>query len=202
MEKENDTTLLQRLLSSTPQNLLEWLDEGLLSTDAFDLNFLLGLAQGASANAVSRLTEDSREQEDLWAKAAVKIYRYLANASPEHKDSFLDSEMMVRVQMINKYLPEDNDPIRDPKDIYDYFFRGLPFSFDETKELSDRWQVALKEHSNPFESLNKADILELRKIKNRLKVVEQLEGPMFPFRDNWMLWYPISRWLELKAVLP
>jgi len=128
----------------------------------------LAIAEQAANSAINK---DSLELAEL----AIDIYEKLDNEYLS--ESFLLSAMMLRAYMINKHGIEPYHPVLDINKVLDWFKSRIPrdISFSNWKELDIK------------------DILELRKLKNRIQVIKTL-------RDNKSinLCDEIERLLELS----
>lgn len=122
-------------------------------TKDYELSSLnwLGIAEEMASHAIDK---DNLELAEL----AIEIYEELDNKSLS--ESFLLSAMMLRAYMIGKHGVEPYHPVLDINNILHWFKSRIPrdISFSNWKELGIK------------------DILELRKLKNRIQVIKALRN--------------------------
>jgi hypothetical protein len=198
---------LDRLLSDDPKHLYSWISTVINGEQAErpGINWL-GLAEGAAANTHIEGNLD-------WAHVAVYLYEHLANeAAPASKESFILSAMRLRAFLISKYGAVPNDPILDLERITRWFFDSLQISQGEAADLADvtwkalstedvrRWNEThslIVENQGRVRQLDSHVVVELRRMKNRLSVIEGLveSGQLKPNTD-------LAFWLSLREKLP
>ena len=147
----------------------------------------LGLADSIAFNATSS-TKQGLDSADLdWACIAILIYQYLAKQSNiAGRDSYLNSALNLRVFMINRFGSIPGDPVLDLEQVLQWFLDGLPLTLEDTMRKSAHWQ-----------NLDHSEILELRRIKNRLSILEHLS------KDSRLkLEQDIEVWLSIRERLP
>lgn len=188
MNQLESTKLLNELLQQDACDVLTWVKqvrEGKLQSP---INFNWhGLAEAAAMEARLNYGDNSPTLNLSWAEVATSIYDYLANLAGESAgESFLISSMLLRVAMIADFGAIPGHPVLDIDQVINWFFDSLKMSPDEAKQKAPNWRNC---------SIN--EIRELRKIKNRLKVIFVLidSGKLVPNVE-------LSTWLSLRSQLP
>lgn len=121
------------------------------------------------------------------AKAVLLIYKYLAeNIDRSSRDSYEASAMMFRALMIKQLGVDFESPVLNPGKVEGWFFKRLPFSLEETANKVSK-----------LSSLPIREIKQLRRIKNRLQVIKELQREGY-FKDNTEL----SEWIRISESLP
>jgi hypothetical protein len=187
MNQLESTKLLNSLLQQDASDVLAWakqVREGKLQSP---INFNWhGLAEAAAMEARLNYGDDSPVLNLSWAEVATSTYDYLAKLAGESGESFLISSMLLRAAMIAESGAILGHPVLDIDRVINWFFDGLKMSPDEAKQKATTWRNC---------SIN--EIRELRKIKNRLKVISVLvdSGKLVPNVE-------LTTWLSLQSQLP
>lgn len=150
-------TSVRDVISGTALEAYNWTVAN-LETFEQDFNWL-GLAECAGTRAYAENESKFSEENALWAKIAIIVYEKLAVLSEKGLDGFESSAMMLRAYVISKNRMIRQDPFFSEKIIYDWFKKRLPFSYEDAKKLIDN------------EIKAPTDVLLLRKLKNRISVV-------------------------------
>ena len=175
---------VQEILQKDAESVLIWLknmfSENSLTTQ--DFNWLL-LADSAAFNA--------QENFDItWAEVATKIYDYLAVNTEQKKidtqESLMISSMMLRARMISQLGIIKAHPVLDINLIFQWFLNNQNLSYHQVEQKSENWQV-----------LSVDEIKELRRLKNRLKVIEVIHHS-----HKYVLAPEFKEWLDLRHKLP
>ena len=135
------------------------------------------LAQGAAGLARTKL--------DLgWANLAVKVYDYIAaKGNASLADSVINSCMMLKAYMISELGVVQGDPILDVEPIVEWFLKSP--------------DIAEAPEGIRPDSLNVDETRRLRRIKNRLAVIQVLAD-----KDVLPPNVTLSAWLALRKQLP
>lgn len=178
---------LNQILQEDADSVLNWLKtvelEPSLAPEGFNW---LGLAEAASFDAL----EDDRHHPNTsikWAEVALKIYYRLAeSANVDTRDSLLNSSMMLRAAMIEKFGTIPDHPVLDFNPIVHWFKNSLKMSYSEATTKAANWKKCQIE-----------EMRELRKIKNRLQAISVLA------KSGKVVLHPeINLWLSLQEQLP
>lgn len=122
-----------------------------------------------------------------WAHVSVEVYAWLADHDSEgYGESFKVSEMYVRCHQIKLHGAVSGDELRDTQALLDWFHKDNELSADDVLALIPDWR-----------SLPRASISNLRRIKNRLAVLAQIQNS---FEENALI--TVLPWLELRPRLP
>ncbi len=190
--------ILRALLLSEPARVWDWVQGVWSGEQEFnaDFNWWLGLAQGAVHHT---FPEDSALDFD-WARVAAAIYEFLARTSPSSsRHSFLFDLMLFKARLISDVVNltgktadqlATENPLLDTSEIITWFFTELTLSREEALA---RVQLGLKKlwDSHPD------DVVELRRIKNRLRVISMLKE-----RGKVELSGELLEWLKIRDQLP
>ncbi|MGD2182432.1 hypothetical protein [Lusitaniella coriacea] len=205
MNKSESTKLLSSLLKQDAEQVQFWLKQVLMGQQQVPENFNWhGLAEVAASEAtnLSRLSSNKRLSL-IWAGIAISIYESLIKEEnkDEAKESFLHSLMNLKSCMIVRFGSANKDLILDPTPIIDWFFDSLNISYEEAIEKSSNWKEifrSLNSEETDFQiKKRKQEILELRLIKNRLKIIKSLVDSN-QFSPNEQL----KSWLSIRKKLP
>jgi hypothetical protein len=125
-----------------------------------------------------------------WAEVAIAIYDRKADEADRKKpgsgESFTISSMMLRAAAIEKHGAISEHPVLDVNLILEWFWDNIKESQEDVEKKAANWQT-----------LPIAEIRELRKIKNRLKVIAALSES-----DRYVLDEKLKTWLLLRDKLP
>jgi hypothetical protein len=173
------------LLTKDSQTVQEWLEQ-VWSKQTWvsdDFNWL-GLAQVAVQKATGTTSE--QEAKLKWAEIALNVYAYLTRQDVNGQNSFELSAMHLRAAMIRQFGAVADHPILDGKPIAKWFFDRTFTPREEVMQVLGGWR-----------KLPIQDILKLRKIKNRLSVIELL------MQDGYLQeHHELREWVMIKKYLP
>jgi len=176
---------IDAFLEQDPTSVYHWIRQvqtGRTSAPE-DFNWL-GLAEAVTTQASFK--QDLEGQQDLmWALAALAAYRILMGPTSQD-DSLEVSIMHLRAFFIRRYRSLPRSMLLDIDQIVDWFWARLPCSLDEAQQKV-----------NELQTLPADDLLELRRIKNRLAVLVPLVDDQKLQPDE-----ELQRWLELREDLP
>jgi len=152
---DGPANLLGELLRGDPAHALEWVrSEKALSirpwprtTTATNLH---RLAEGATTNA---LLEQARGPTFLWAETAIHAFGLIGEE---------ERAMALRTLLVTRFGPKAH-PLSDPGPILDWLKRTVRLTPEELAARTSDWKTK-----------SRAEILELRQIKNRLSIVQRL----------------------------
>ena len=155
---------LSDVLQLEPAELQQWLtDVWSKHQEPPEFNWL-GLAEATASNATSAVNEGEEASGLAWARLAVLIYqRLIDRADAISQESLINSLMMLRVFMINKFDSIVDDPILDAHQVVRWFYDSLPMTLEQAVTKSASWK-----------QMDRKEILELRRIKSRLAIIAQL----------------------------
>jgi len=183
------------ILMLEPKNLQKWVQSALTREFDVDANFnWLGLAEVLAFNA--REGNDVSERI-LFAGLAVTIYDWLAKTEdPEHSDSYIDSAIAVRVYMLSNNYVDSFHPILGINRIKRPW-EGAKFSPSEALEIAESFRDKLKIGSSQISLPEREKIRELRRIKNKMSLINQL-----PADSDLLKEAKSNGWLEVYSRLP
>jgi hypothetical protein len=139
-------------------------------------NWWLGLGEVAYSKAFQA------ELPNLeWAEVAITAYENVNRYSPNGCDSCMVSAMMLRARLISTLGTRPDDEILDSQVIIDWFLEKLPMLREEAE---NKIKLPLKELYDRYPK----DMIELRKIKNRLNVLRVLYENGFQFDEELIVW--------------
>lgn len=188
MNQLQSSELLNELLQQDANDVLVWLKQVWSGQLRSPTNFNWhGLAEAAAFDARSYNGDGSLIINKTWAEVATSIYDYLAEQAGEPAgESFLISSMLLRAGMIAELGFIPGDPVLDIDRVINWFSHSLRISLDEARKKAANWK-----------NCNIEEIRELRRIKNRLKVISLLveSGKCVPNGE-------LSSWLSLGSKLP
>ncbi|HLP91157.1 MAG TPA: hypothetical protein VK184_21580 [Nostocaceae cyanobacterium] len=188
MNESQSTKLLNELLLQNPSDVKVWLKRVWLDQEKVPEEFnWLGLAEAAAFEARSGERNVTNTSNIFWAEIAISVYDYLASqANSGTGESFIISSMLLRAAMIADYGSVFGHPVLDSNQIIHWFFHSLKMSLDEVIQNTANWK------DNNIENIR-----ELRRIKNRLKVILVLtESDKFKPDEE------LKAWLSLREKLP
>jgi hypothetical protein len=173
---------IHELLDFTPHAFRAWVEK---YADAIDgsqdwQHLVYGVSSGAAVD--SSLSDE--EYDDL-VTAVVLIYDRLATTCsvPSDCSSAEYKSMSWRRVLINRFGPQVGHQFRDPAILEEWFFRGLPMSFDEAVSL------AIKP-----EQLSTVDFLRLCFVKDCVRLIKSLKSQHLFRRSNELTkWYTLLR---------
>jgi hypothetical protein len=177
---------LQALLKNGPSWLDGWLrqvEEG-TARPGGQMN---GISEGAAHLA--------KEQSSLeWADISIRAANLWAQTDAGARENALHRSMLLRVWFIARMGASSGHPVLDKAIILDWFVRELEVSIEVAKERIGEWQAP----GSPLkERLPLDEVRELRRIKNRLGIVQLLaEAGELPSNS------PACAWLEIRSQLP
>jgi hypothetical protein len=187
MGRSGSQPTLHAVLQFPPAEVLGWLSEVWPSQQGPHWAFnWLALAEVA-ADLASTGCGNSEGEWHEWALVAVAVYeRLAAEAVPGQRDSPECSSMMLRAHLITLVGSKPGDRVLDRDAIVQCFVNRLPLSTEEARLRSENWTT-----------LPVDQILELRRIKNRLNVIRVLvETSRFQPDDV------LRPWLQLHPRFP
>jgi len=188
MNQSESTQLLNELVRQDASDVKNWLKRIWSKQEEVPEDFnWLGLAEAAAFNARSGKGNASNLPDLAWAEIATSIYDDLAaKANRGTGESFINSSMLLRAGMIAELGAVSGHPVLDGNQIIQWFFHSLTMSLDEAAKNAENWK-----------KLNIDEIRELRRIKNRLKVILVLAKSK-KFIPNEEL----RAWIDLRERLP
>jgi hypothetical protein len=176
---------LAELLKEHPEYIKNWPQKVFSGEIGISKDFnWLGLAEVAASIAGNSENND-RYIDILWGHIAVSVYDYLSQIAPQGRDSFENSAMNVRVKLILQYGNDDLS-ILSINAIKEWFFGRLDFSIRQVKDIIKNQEI-----------LSMEVLRSLRKIKNRLSIVERLYDAGYLYDDKDM-----TDWINVKKFLP
>jgi hypothetical protein len=187
MKEQRASQLHDFLLSQESAAIKTWFDRKHKNNSDYpsDPNWWVGIAIS--------LLHQSQEQEpwDLARlKISIDIYVYLGDYSS------LLSAMLIRITVINKLGRLSESEAEDIEAINDYFFAHLKISLAEAKYKANLFSEDLVA-GDPYQHLSNDEILELRRIKERLNVIQSLRSEWLP-KSNIVIY----DWMQIKQTLP
>jgi hypothetical protein len=168
---------VERVVRQPVERVLSWLAADRTPVPV-DFNWL-GLAEAAARKG--------RLECDLdWALVALRSYgRWLGIIGPSARESYRVSTMSLRAYFIKRFGAEEGDELRDLTRLVDAFREGV-----------DESAVEIATRARDWERLGPPEILELRRIKDRLTPLTLLESQI-------LVEYPdIAEWLRIREQLP
>ncbi len=187
MNQLESTKLLNEILQQDATEVLNWLKHVRKGELPLPINFNWhGLAEAAAFDARLDYGDNSPLVNLAWAEVATSIYDFLAQSARSGGESFLISSMLLRAAMIAELGAIPDHPVLDVDRVINWFFDSLKISLNEAMKKADNWK-----------SCSLEEIRELRKIKNRLKVISVLveSGKIIPRVE-------LGTWLALRNKLP
>jgi hypothetical protein len=174
---------LNELLSWDPIRIESWLSNFASSEPPpEDFNWL-GLAEVAASRAAA--ATDGAAQL-AWGRIAQAAYEHLSSrADPASSYRHTEDAMRLRAELIRAQGPRSNDPLLDCDEILDWFLQNVDRPVDEIRQRTARWR-----------ELDPNEVLELRRLKNRLAILRRLDRCPGIGREE------IARWLALWELLP
>jgi hypothetical protein len=144
----------------------------------------LGLAEAATTLANFERRQPGH-QDLWWAHVALAAYQVILDAAGQD-DSIEVSMMHLRALFIRQYRSVPGDVLLDMDQIVRWFWAHLPCTLAQAQEKI-----------NQLKTLPSYELLELRKIKNRLVVLISLvkDGNLQPNEA-------LQSWLKLRDHLP
>jgi hypothetical protein len=147
----------------------------------------LGLAEVAAFNASSITKQGLGSGGLIWARIAISTYQHLARQSHiTSQDTYLNSAMNLRVFMINQLGSISGDSVLDMEQVLQWFLDGLTLTFEDVARKVGNWS-----------NLDHDEVLKLRRIKNRITILEHLSKERHVSFDQ-----NIKAWLSLRESLP
>lgn len=187
MNQLESTKLLNELLQHDATEVRDWLKQVWSGQLPSPINFNWhGLAEAAAFDARLDYGDNSPFINLSWAEVATSIYDYLAQRAGSGGESFLISSMLLRAAMIAELGAIPGHPVLDIDKVINWFYDSLKMSLDEAMTKADNWKNC------SFE-----EIRELRKIKNRLKIIFVLAESDKIISNN-----ELSTWLAIRDKLP
>jgi hypothetical protein len=183
MSEKNNIPSVSEVATWKPAEVQAWLDSLLSSRDELLKHFNWVLLAYVTSNL-------ARSSDDLeWARVALRIYNVF-----DRRDEC--GPMWLRAYLINKRGGGvSGDPVLDPNVILEWFYESLSMSFTEAELGIRKWKEMIAKFDR-----KPADIQligELRRIKNRLSIIEFLvEGDTLHPDEE------LSKWLHIRASLP
>ncbi len=172
---------LDDLMQQKAVSVLVWLKniESDFIKPPFGFNWL-GLAEAATFEAQSA-------SDLVWAGVAISVYeRLAAEANSSTQESLIISAMLLRVSMIARFGSVPGHLVLDIDQIMRWFCTQQMMSWDSVAEKAANWR-----------SCNIEEIRELRRIKNRLRVISMLAES-----HKYILNPELNNWLSLRDKLP
>ncbi len=191
-------------LQQEPEFVAQWLREvengGIEIQEDFNWH---GLAQGSASLAQKFALERERQRSLQWAGVAIALYEQLIPKTPVlHRnsldcDSFAQSAMNLRVNMMRAWGACPEHLVLDPKIVTDWFFQQFSQSAEEIKREAEPWQRPGIFQDRQYIANHLETLKHLRRLKNYLNVIEPLLG-----LNNWQPPEELEAWLSLKPLLP
>ena len=181
MNQLQSTIQLDDLLQQDARSVLAWLKniESDFIKPPFGFNWL-GLAEAATFEAQSA-------SDLVWAMVAILVYEQLAaEANSSAQESLMISAMLLRASMIARFESVPGHLVLDLDQIMRWFCDRQMMSWDSVAKKAANWR-----------SCNIEEIRELRRIKNRLRVISILAES-----DKSILNSELNNWLSLREKLP
>jgi hypothetical protein len=174
---------LNELLSWDPSRIESWLSNFASSEPpSEDFNWL-GLAEVAASRAVAATGSPAQL---AWGRIAQAAYEQLSSrADPASRYRHTEDAMRLRAELIRVQGPRSDDPLLDCDKILDWFLQNVDHPVDAIKQRAARWR-----------ELDPGEVLELRRLKNRLAILRRLDRCPGIAREE------IARWLPLWELLP
>lgn len=198
MSDREATKLLNSLLKKKPVQVQVWLKSIWTKEQQVSEEFnWLGLAEVAASLARENLAFKDNLFALEWAKIATSVYEFLAesNSNTFAKNSFTQSSMLLRSNMIFKLGNLLDDPVLDAEEIVNWFFKELKFSYKEAIQKSSLWRELSPEKYEELAKNEKQlelaleEIRDLREIKNRLAVIRVLtQNELFKPNEEIKAW--------------
>ncbi|MFF2555168.1 hypothetical protein ACFVUS_29485 [Nocardia sp. NPDC058058] len=150
--------LLDQLVLLPPADVEDWLRAHAPSAES---NWL-GLAEVAGHEAM-RIRDNTALD---WARVSIAVRELIAKATGDesYRQTQIRNAMNLRVEMINRFGPAIDDPVRDSTSVYRWFLDRHSGQLACATADSSHWQ------SLPIDR-----IAELRRIKNELNVLRNLQ---------------------------
>jgi len=204
MNKIEAANLLKTLLQQDIEQVQSWLKSVLLEQEQVPENFnWLGLAEICTFNAQELVCTSNKDHlcSLAWAEISISIYDYLARKNHKFSDRYLSSSMSLRAYMIIKIGNISGHTILDVKQVLNWFFSKLKFSYEEALIKATAWRDVWSKN-NPDDSQNYFDanlenIRDLKDVKHRLRIIKILyeNRKIIPTKE-------ISNWISLWEKLP
>lgn len=178
----------QGLFAGGPSFVEHWLNELRAGKAAVPVAVhLFDLAQLAGFQSQSAPPHPAEGSDLEWARVAVALFEEgLRQGVTTNIESATNRAMLLRVRMIGRYGNVSGDVVLDADIIRDWFYRDLRLSGEEAVMRGDRWREL------PLEQIR-----ELRRIKNRLSIIQALaatrKGPLAN---------DLREWLSIRERLP
>jgi hypothetical protein len=202
MTDSNPSFSFEEISKREDEELLDLLESKILFSMQLSDNFnWLGLAEIASLKVAKNLHKKKLDCALKWAENGISIYEFLSFRNDEHYDSLSLSSMRLRVNMI---MALGNNPLHsvlDVEKVFSWFREKLNFSYEEALSKAENSSLVLNNIVQPNSNIQNPDdiseILELRKIKNRLNLIQALaEDKENKIPDD------LKNWLSIKNCLP
>lgn len=177
------------LLEKNACDLLEWIklarDQRLDLPEDFSW---YSLSSGIISRLKNRIRNGNLEGAATWMKVINEIYDIMTSGNPTNSEAeALQYEIMhIRAALIMRLGISKAHPILDENPLLAWFFHDLNVSLDTAIQKSDDWQNIKQEKKIQFlrdkeqkidntdQCLTIQDLKTLRKIKNKLSILEPL----------------------------
>ena len=177
---------INSLLTKTTEEVTAYIEQHLESDECRNINWL-GIAQGCATIAGSPAA-GSEETGKQWASISVRVYRKLREieSSQGIVESLQRSEMHLRSLFVIKYGDDPHSPIFNLDSIANWFLDDVQDTPSDVHQAATVWRQL------PID-----DIRKLRRLKNRISVLRNLE------ENDFLTNYPtLQPWLKLWHILP
>jgi len=174
------------LLEFSPEQIADYAHKNSDQINA-ESQFNWHLVAEISAGNAIRLVPIDGMAALSWAVASVIIYDRLdATAGPREHQFFGLSAVDVRSNMILSLGPVPGNPVLDPKNIEDWFFRQANMTLDQAKELARQWV-----------DLSPGDAFRLLNLRNCYDAIKTLQSKCLFDRTK-----DLSDWEDVLSKLP
>lgn len=191
MTNTEPDNLVHKLLSQEPSEVQTWLRCAWEGQCPIPHNFNWhGLADVAAANARDTLNLD-------WAEISVSVYDYLCRIVPDNCASWTISAMTLRAFLIMNMGPVAGSTILDPELIFTWVLASLPGPLSDVRQQIAPGREWLLEQIAQRKPNALEQVRELRRLKNRLSVIQGLSDEQILPPDH-----ELQAWLALRPELP
>lgn len=169
---------------------IEWAWSGGISREQNfeEFNWWLGIAEIATTIAFREYRAQQGPIDLRWVRIALKIYDHIGVGSA--KESIMLSAMNLKALLLLSAEQETTGSLASIDEIVKWFWDNLTVSLEDVHALLPFDNVRLQ-------SMNREQILTLRRVKQRLSIMDRLR------KGNKLTATPeLSRWLEIARQLP
>jgi hypothetical protein len=120
---------------------------------------------------------ESLSANDLADKTSGEVKNWLENVSPEQIKSDSEFNWLGLASVADSNVGNlAGSYILDSQTIIDWFYDNLDFSLDNALEISNKWGRLIQENNFSELEIDKDELIKVRRIKNRLSVIEALKN--------------------------